>query len=264
MSRFTTPEAEDFYYDRSVNARAVESTEHYHTLYELYYMQEGRCNYFIDDRSYRITQNDLLLIPSGIIHKTNYTSRYHSRALINFSQKFIPPSLISPTGSAVRLFRSPVANREVERLLSRIEEECNAPDDYSEDALRCYVGELLFIVLRAKSDNDSPTASSAAVESAVRYIRDGFSTDISLSAAARTIGISPEHLSRLFKSETGFGFNEYLNLVRLKNAEYLLQYEPHRSISDIAYACGFNDSNYFSDKFKRAFGIPPSQLRQRK
>ena len=86
---------------------------------------------------------------------------------------------------------------------------------------------------------------------------------ISLSEMAESFSVSAEHLSRMFKKETGFGFNEYVTLVRLQRAESMLKNENGKSISEIAYACGFNDSNYFSDKFKKAYGVVPSEIRKR-
>ena len=80
---------------------------------------------------------------------------------------------------------------------------------------------------------------------------------------AKLHSVSSEHLSRTFKRETGFGFSEYLTLVRLQKAEYMLRNEPGRSVCEIAYACGFNDSNYFSDKFRRSYGHSPSKFKNR-
>jgi AraC family L-rhamnose operon regulatory protein RhaS len=37
----------------------------------------------------------------------------------------------------------------------------------------------------------------------------------------------------------------------------MLKEEDTKKVSEIAYICGFNDSNYFSDKFKRTYGISP-------
>jgi AraC-like DNA-binding protein len=45
--------------------------------------------------------------------------------------------------------------------------------------------------------------------------------------------------------------------VRLQHAENLLKLRDGKSISEIAYGCGFNDSNYFSDKFKKIYGVSP-------
>ena len=70
--------------------------------------------------------------------------------------------------------------------------------------------------------------------------------------------------SPLFKRVTGFGFCEYLTLLRLRRAEFMLKNEPGLSISSVAYACGFNDSNYFSHKFKLAYGKSPKELKNAK
>ena len=78
---------------------------------------------------------------------------------------------------------------------------------------------------------------------------------------AKKLSVSEEHLSRLFKKETTFGFSEYVTLIRLQKAEHMLKNEPSRAITDVAYACGFNYSNYFSYKFKKAYGVAPSHLR---
>ena len=47
-------------------------------------------------------------------------------------------------------------------------------------------------------------------------------------------------------------------------AEILLQLHPGLSIGEIAFKCGFADSNYFSAVFRRERGMPPTAFRQRK
>ena len=89
-------------------------------------------------------------------------------------------------------------------------------------------------------------------------------TPMTLSETAAYCYISKEHLSRIFKKETGFGFNEYLTVYRLKKAESLLRDQPKGKISEIAYLCGFNDSNYFSKVYKKTFGISPTEMKNAK
>ena len=69
------------------------------------------------------------------------------------------------------------------------------------------------------------------------------------------LGIFSEHLLRVFKNYTGFGFNEHLNMVRLQSADEKLRSEYKMFIWDIAYSCGFNDGNYFSENCKKVYGI---------
>lgn len=56
--------------------------------------------------------------------------------------------------------------------------------------------------------------------------------------------MSKSFLSKRFKTATGFGFKEYIINLRIQNACRLLL-ETNKSITDIAFECGFNDSNYF-------------------
>ena len=95
-----------------------------------------------------------------------------------------------------------------------------------------------------------------------KYIRENYTSDIKLSTVAKLKSVSPEHLSRTFKSCIGNGFNEYVTLLRLKLAEEMIKNEPDKTISEIAYECGFNDGNYFSYKFKKMYGISPIKARE--
>jgi two-component system response regulator YesN len=70
------------------------------------------------------------------------------------------------------------------------------------------------------------------------------------------------HLSRKFKEKTGVGLNEYMVIFRLKKAKEFLLTRDKMSICEVAFHCGFNDSNYFSWLFKKTYGVTPSQYRK--
>ena len=116
--------------------------------------------------------------------------------------------------------------------------------------------------MEEKNINQSETRTgNSLVDSTVKYMRENFTGDIKLSDLARMRSVSPEHLSRTFKSFVGIGFSEYLTLLRLNLAKEMIKNEPKKTISEIAYECGFNDGNYFSFRFKKMYGISPSKLR---
>ena len=121
----------------------------------------------------------------------------------------------------------------------------------------------LFLLMAKTADAGVPLPTgSSFVAQAVAFIRTNYAEHLTLSAAARHCAVSPEHLSRVFKKETGFGFNEYLNLYRLKKAEALLKSGQDVSVSQVVLLCGFNDSNYFSGIYKKTYGISPSQVKK--
>ena len=105
--------------------------------------------------------------------------------------------------------------------------------------------------------------SDNVVETAVSYLKRNYSTDITVEDVANYTSLSVGHLSRAFKSETGLGVKEYLVLYRIKQAEFMLLEHPSKSISEIAYDCGFNDSNYFASCFRKTVGVTPSDFRKK-
>ena len=92
------------------------------------------------------------------------------------------------------------------------------------------------------------------------YIADHVAEDLSLSALAQTVFLSPVYLSRLYKQLTGSNLSEYVQSVRLEHARSLLEHGAVR-VSDIAYQSGFESAAHFSRTFKKAFGITPQEYR---
>jgi AraC-like DNA-binding protein len=251
-----------FYFDANVRSLVSGSKRHYHNQFEIYYMKEGTCNYFIDNKTYEVVSGDVVLIPEGVIHKTNYGDEPHTRLLLNCSQDYIPTGVLSELPSMMYLYRNETTVAEIDALFSKIQEEAANPDSFTAELIRCYTNMLFYIMARGGNRFSDSGKKNSFVEAAVRHVQKNYMHQVSLSELAKAFSVTPEHLSRSFKRETGFGFNEFLTLIRLQKAETMLKNENGKSISEIAYACGFNDSNYFSDKFKRAYGIVPTELRR--
>ncbi len=252
----------DFYFNNGGRRIDVGCSSHYHNLFEMYYLKEGKCNTFIDNKIYEVSPGDIILIPDGVVHKTNYSDVPHLRLLINFSPDYIPLSVKPYIPQLIYLYRNEDAIAEIDAIFNKIEEEWNSPDEFSSEIIREYVHSIFYTIARKRNRFSQKSDGSTLVEDCVKYIQKNFMNPISLTETAKLHSVSAEHLSRIFKKETGFGFKEYVNLVRLQRAETMLKNENGKTISEIAYACGFNDSNYFSDKFKRAYGIVPTDLKK--
>ena len=92
------------------------------------------------------------------------------------------------------------------------------------------------------------------------YLQKNFSAKITRESVALEYGISPNHLSRLFREEGGMGFNEYLTLVRIDRAKMLLsQYQMN--MSEIAARTGFKDSSYMGRVFRKHTGMTLGEYR---
>ena len=83
---------------------------------------------------------------------------------------------------------------------------------------------------------------------------------LSLNSTAEEVELSSSHFSRMFKKTTGRTFLEYLMDVRIKKACELLR-DTDRSITNVAFDVGFNDSSYFGKVFRKHTRMSPSKYR---
>jgi AraC-like DNA-binding protein len=81
---------------------------------------------------------------------------------------------------------------------------------------------------------------------------------LSLRALAGELHVSPFHLTRVFRELTGRTLTAYLHDLRLRAAVDRLGEE---SLSRLAADLGYCSPSHFSDRFRGAFGMAPSQLR---
>jgi AraC-like DNA-binding protein len=106
--------------------------------------------------------------------------------------------------------------------------------------------------LRAESRGEGPLAQ-------LRQYLSGALADVSLDAAARSLGVTERTLQRRLK-EAGTSFQDEVTVARVRAAEALML-ETDRKLSDIAHAVGCASSQHFSDTFRRVRGVSPSEWR---
>lgn len=250
----------NFYFHKTENKICSNSTQHFHSGFEMYYLKEGKCHYFINDSSFDIVSGDIILITEGTIHGTSYGQKPCTRLLINFQNDFISPTILNALASVGHLYRNHSTLDQIDDLFHKIEYEYTRGDAISPDAIKALTESIFMIMIRNQGDRID-RESNTIVQAAIKYIQNNYMSSIRLAEVAKMLSVSEEHLSRTFKKEITFGFSEYITLIRLQKAEHMLKNEPSRAITEVAYACGFNDSNYFSYKFKKAYGITPSEAR---
>ncbi len=256
---------DNFYFHHGVSKRVMEtgaSWPHYHSLYEIYFLLEGNCTYIIDNRVYNVQSGDIVIVPDGLIHHSRYENKSHSRILINCTSRYIPASIRSYIASGNYLYRNPCITDEAIKIFEKIENEYKLKDSLSEEITSCHIHSLFYLLIRNADSCLAVVSGNRVIEQAVAYIRENFASDISLSFIAEMFSVSPEHFSRMFKKETGLGFSKYLNSLRLQHAEQLLRTLEKPSITKIAESCGFEDSNYFSKKFKEMYGTAPKKVQR--
>lgn len=83
----------------------------------------------------------------------------------------------------------------------------------------------------------------------------------SVSELARGVRLSPAHLQRLFKQETGVHISDLLVESRLRNAAHLLS-TTEMEVKEIAYLVGYQHHSSFVRAFQRRFRQSPKQYRR--
>ncbi|OLP18529.1 AraC family transcriptional regulator [Leptolyngbya sp. 'hensonii'] len=94
----------------------------------------------------------------------------------------------------------------------------------------------------------------------LEYINDHLGQEIKLADLAQLLDMSPFHFSRLFKQSLGTTPYQYLLQQRIERAKQFLK-QPDRSITEIAFLCGFNSHSHLSKQFRQVTGMTPTAFR---
>ncbi len=127
-----------------------------------------------------------------------------------------------------------------------------------------------FIVERGRAAGEQQTsalhtlsgARHAALERAVRIMRENVEAPLGMAAIAARAGVSTRQLERVFKQHLALRPAECYSALRLDRARELLRLSP-LSITQVGLACGFGSASHFSTAYRRRFGRSPRAERAR-
>ena len=255
---------------RSSDYHMVEN--HFHHYYECFYVRQGSCRFFINGDLCDLAAGELLIIPPGNIHFNNYLSTtvriniyFREADLLDNGEDYFP-------GLSSRLLRIvkvhlPASYRDLmERTIDQMLSEEKINDENTSVMMKLIFRQFLLNLTRFgifhydHMDEQDTGSGSGDIIRASHYISEHYSERITLSSMAAMVGLSPSYFSRKFNQVTGMGMKEFLNYVRLEAASVELCSTTH-SITDVAMNCGFSDSNYFKDVFKKMYGLSPRAYR---
>lgn len=241
------------------------SCAHYHNKHELYYLEKGRTKYFIGSKIFVLRPGDIVFVPKGVFHQTDSygTGINVERFLLSFDDDFVGEEYKKyidelKNDNHVRFKRDMMYK--IGEIFRKIEHEDFMHSKGYSEMESIYLKELLILISRHRICDDSVglSPSYSIIQDAATYISNNYDSDLSLGFLAEKFAMSPSHFSKQFKSVTGIGLNEYINISRISVAEKLL-IKTDMPITDIATRCGFNDSNYFAAVFKKLKGITPKK-----
>lgn len=154
-----------------------------------------------------------------------------------------------------------VINNLADRLW-RLARSDGAHGSLAADGLILQIAAALLDLREAKSARpDRKELSARQVQRVSAYLDDRLGDDIDLAALASIADISPRQLTNSFTLATGFPPHRWLMRRRVERACGLLL-DPRRSITEIAFDCGFSSSQHFATKFRAQLGCTPSEYRR--
>ena len=95
----------------------------------------------------------------------------------------------------------------------------------------------------------------------ISYCYENYRSDISLSSAAESLGVSEYYISHVFNCKLHMGFKEYINALRINDACRMLK-EDKLTVTEVALECGFSTCRTFNRCFMSAVGKTPSEYRK--
>ncbi len=266
--------SKDFVIDHRIrHANKDVPLTHSHQYNEIYFLQSGKCNVYIDNETYCLEDGSVLFIPAFKEHTFIYpfsqdvkrTVLYISTEQLNwyFNKDFKDEINNLFINKHLQLSRKSFSN--LSNIFEKIQFEKYSLDNMSELLTKAYFFELIIYLIRCQrythNINQKTNLSNITIGEIVNFIENNYSRQLTLPEIAAQFGISESSLTKKIKIFTNMTFKEYLTKTRIEAAKSLL-ISSEKSITEIAYECGYNNSNFFGDVFKKAVGMSPSSYRK--
>lgn len=239
------------------------SVLHTHHFTELFYVVGGEGNLLFREESRPIKTGDLIIIPPYVEHTEQSLPglplEYYVIGIDRIS--FLPEN----AKTCKQIFCNFQEQSQITVLLSEMLYEVQN-NGYGSDRICQNLLEILILRIIRSAHLVPVSISSAKMTKECAQIKEYLDTNyaehITLDTLTKLTHMNKYYMAHSFSKYTGLSPIQYLNRRRLKVACTLLQNTDH-SISDIASATGFSSQSYFTQNFRKNFGITPIRFRQR-
>jgi len=224
------------------------------------YVEQGQGTLEAFDRHYPASAGDLILIDCRTPHRYYTTTGwelywFHFNG--NVSERLYE-TIVSQKGNVLTALGSADVRDCIVTIVDRVLQE-RIQDEAGISAL---VHTLLSKLIPLPAAGSTGGHLSRPVADAVSLIQARYSQPLSLNHISASVGLSPYHFARLFKSQTRFAPHEFLVVTRIDRAKILLRMSP-RSVKEIGFDCGFRSEVSFVTTFKRKTRLTPTEFRRK-
>lgn len=247
---------------------------HYHDYIEFLYALDADMVVWMSGVPHRMVTGELFIINSGEMHSLIFNRECHyicvkfSPRVLYFDDnslfefKYVTPFLSD--GAHQKLFcKDDFEGVDVHSLCVEILDEWCSRRPAFELSIRANILKIFMGIFRYWEKEKLFHAESVMTEpikKALLYITEHLDT-VTERDASQYCGLSYNHFSAAFKKAVGRSFNDYVTVLRLNEAERLI-ISSGKSVTEIAYSCGFASTSHFIARFKSQKGVTPGQLRK--
>lgn len=129
--------------------------------------------------------------------------------------------------------------------------------------IEAFVLRVLMEMRKALEYRKSNVGSARLAQRIISYLdRNYTDTQMCVNSLADQFGVTPAHISRVFKENTGLNLSVYLMKLRIERAKTLLLEERNLPLSVVAEQVGYANVQTFMRAFKKETGIPPGSYKQ--
>ena len=239
------------------------STPHAHSYTELFYIVGGDGQFQINDSLFPVHAHQLVVVNPNIIH-TEVSYDAHPLEYIVLGIEGLELT-IPGSGEARYCIYSFPANNDVLTCMQRVLQEMQERKPEHQTVCLAYMDLIMVQLLRHASVSVSQAPSRFPANpqcAAVRqYIDQHYKESITLDLLAEKARINKYYMAHAFKREYGVSPINYLISCRIREGKRLLS-ETDLSLSQIAAVLGFSSSSYFSQSFRSAEGMSPTEYRK--
>ncbi len=231
-------------------------------LHQFFLLISGTIHLVLDGETLAIAPPAVINIPRKTVHSFTFSAGTEGYVLTlpadDFPDLFAPTAeTAAPLGQAFTL----AADADLDRRFQAIAVLHAGNAAFRRSLLRAEAAALIAqLAEKAHEIHASPIAIDPRILHFSAMVRDSVTRRFSLQDMARALAMSPRHLSRLCKLETGLSAQRYFEAQKMREACRLLVY-TRMSAQQIAYQLGFDDPSYFSRVFQRNFKCSPNTYR---
>jgi AraC family L-rhamnose operon regulatory protein RhaS len=243
--------------------------EHYHDFFEIVLVEKGAGVHIFNDQPYALTTGTVCFVRASDHHQFDQVDNlrltnvlYRSPQSFHFLHdvgRFLPTD--NDYQQQVHRVLGQSVFQQALACVGELEKQPQSNDPGCIAARESQFLQLVVLLHQACAQGAVSHDSDDRVNQLLQWLQVHFSEEIEWGALADVFGLALRTLHRQVKQHTGMTPQRYLNRLRLLQARHQLYYSDS-SITDIAYACGFSDSNHFSTLFRHEFAMSPKSLRQ--